>query len=265
MATLARKKVNETIPDYVNMMGRWTLSAFQYNSWLTLGERYVNNGRLVDGYELLCFAHYCRGEMEQALPYIEKLVECTNNQTYQSFHVNINCLIGDSKQAVALIERYFIPYLDVVDDYIFYNSVTFLCRNLKINTLKKCMQKYKKTFNPKRLHFMNALVKKVAEDKNLIIYTGLTEDVVIEVLDVAVQQIGKIGNFDFGVQYNAYEPNDDLIITITSAQFDDEIIDELYDNWIKAMTELETDTDFNQLSRVVVNYQLGQEDKKEVA
>ena len=168
------------------------------------------------------------------------------------FTYNSWLILSDSLLSIDIEEAYTIKALTYYT--LLQNHATHSRCALKNETLTKCYNKFQSILSDELKGIIMQTIDYNNQDLEVLKYTQIDRELFLEVMGVAIKTLSEFGNFTIGYRVNARHPNDDLIINIVSEQIDIELMNELNEAWLENILDHETDYEFNQISRLLVNF-----------
>lgn len=259
----APDKIANSVARSANRKGKWNISSFNYNSWLKMSDRLISSNA-EEAYMIKALTYFMNGELPNFLEYATKLFdEVKNFNTFNIYlaavHVN-----GQLENTTSLFDEY-IDELSNADNYrlLLANHLTYARYALDNSTLEKNYEKFKKRLDADTKGFILETIELNKRDLSILNFAGIDKALFLEVMGVAIQTLGEVGNFVTGYGIHARRPNDDLTLSIHAQEIDIELMHELNEAWLNKIVDHESTYDFEQLSRVLVNFQPGVSESKE--
>lgn len=248
-------KIVESVAKCANKKGRWSLTSFNYNSWLEISDRLLVSN-LEDAYTIKALTYYTNGELDKFLEYATKLFEISKQPSTFNLYLTAVHTNGKIEETIEIFDQ----YVDNLSSkstirFLLSNHITYARYGLDNNTLEKNFNKFQGILDDKIRGFMANTIKLNNRDLEILKYAGIEKALFLEVMGVAIQTLSEIGNFITGYRIHARQPNDDLTISIHGEKIDIELMNELNEAWLDKIVDHESTYDFNQLSRVLVNFQ----------
>lgn len=256
-------KIVNSVARHVNRKGRWHVSRFNYDSWMELSDR-ISNSNLEEAYIIKALTYYTNGELDHFLEYATKLFDTYKN--FDTFNIYITAVHtnGQLEHTINIFDEY-VDHVSADEDYhlLFRNHITHARYALNNSTLEENYEKYQKVLDKEIRSLMFDTIKLNDRDLKTLRFAGIDKELFLEVMGVAVQTLSEFGNFvtDYGLHIK--KPNDDLTLSIHGEKIDIELMHELNEAWLDKIVDHESEYPFDQLSRVLVNFQPGNYDSKE--
>lgn len=248
------QKIINSIANHINKCGRWSLSRFTYNSWLILSDSLLSID-IEEAYTIKALTYYANGENLMFLEYATRLVEVSEKQSSFSIYLTAIHNSGLIEESVELFDDYIEHIQPFNIDYtLLQNHATHSRCALRNETLTKCYNKFQSILSDELKGIIIQTIDYNNQDLEVLKYTQIDRELFLEVMGVAIKTLSEFGNFTIGYRVNARHPNDDLIINIVSEQIDIELMNELNEAWLENILDHETDYEFNQISRLLVNF-----------
>lgn len=256
-------KIANSVARSANRKGRWDISKFHYNSWLEMSDKLATSN-FEEAYMIKALTYFMNGELVKFLEYATELFnEVKNFNTFNIYlaAVHIN---GQLENTTRLFDQY-IDELSSADNYhlLLANHFTYARYALDNATLERNYKKFEKRLDAETRGFLLETIKLNERDLKTLDFAGIDKALFLEVMGVAIQTLGELGNFVTGYGIRARRPNDDLILSIHGQEIDIELMHELNEAWLDKIVDHESTYDFKQISRVLVNFQPGNSEGKE--
>lgn len=250
----AEKLVGRIIK-YVNATGVWCMPKFVYDNAQEAANRLIaspDRYQKSEGYLLQGLTYFANGEHPYAITSLEKLFEFDLNPEIMGLYISIVVSQGDIEKA----DCFYNKYKNSKNKMTFFLEVILLNRvSLDLNKSKSYIQEYVDQDVPEEyIELMKSNHRLIEEDLANIRDANLDKALVQEVLAITTQVMTKIGNFNATFRSFVDKPNDDLHINMYASDIDYETMDKLNESWLEAMVEHESEYDFADLSRVLVNF-----------
>lgn len=248
------QKIITSIANHINKCGRWNLSKFTYNSWLTLSDNLLNID-IEEAYTIKALTYYANGESLMFLEYATKLIEVSEKQASFSIYLTAIHNSGLIKKSVELFDDYIKrnQYFNI-EHTLLRNHATHSRCALENETLEKCYDKFQGILSDELKSIMMQTIYYNNQDLEVLKYAQIDKELFLEVMGVAIKTLSEFGNFTIGYRVNARYPNDDIVINIVSEQIDIELMNELNEAWLENILDHQTDYEFKQISRLLVNF-----------
>lgn len=249
------EKLVGRIVTYVNASGVWCMPTFVYDNAQEAADRLIASSdryKKIQGYLLQGLTYFANGEHPYAINSFEKLFEFDLNPEIMGLYISTVVSQGDIEKA----DYFYNKYKSSLDKTTFFLEVILLNRvALDLNKSNGHIQEYiDKGVSEEYIELMKSNHKLIEEDLTNIRNANLEKALVQEVLAIATQVITKVGNFNATFRSFIDKPNDDLHINMYASDIDFETMDKLNESWLEAMVEHESEYDFADLSRVLVNF-----------
>lgn len=253
------KKITSRIVTYANTKGRWDIPSFVYDQAQEVAQKLIDSSDLynkTEGYFLRSLAHFSNGEHSQAITSFENLFELEVRTDVLSLYITVLIKQGHLEKASNIYDKYYVSEKVVVPQDKLFASILLLNRMLlDIDKQNNYLRLYKQQDLPEG--YMKAMLLNnefIREDLANIAMSGLDKALVQEVIAVATKTSSKIGKFKTIFRTYINKPNDDLYINIYVDDVDFQTMDDLNEGWLEAMVDHDSNFDFSDLSRVLVNF-----------
>lgn len=256
-------KLANSVARNANRKGKWDISKFQYDSWLEMSDRLVASN-FEEAYMIKALTYFMNGELVSFLEYATDLFD--NVKNFNTFNIYLAALhINGQLENTTIVFDQYIDQLSSVDNYhlLLNNHITYARYALNNTTLEKNYKKFEKRLDAETKGFILETMALNKRDLETLNFVGIDKDLFLEVMGVAIQTLGEVGNFVTGYGIRARKPNDDLILSIHGQEIDIELMHELNEAWLDKIVDHESKYDFKQISRVLVNFQPGSSEGKD--
>ena len=253
------EKITSRIIDYANKDGRWQMPSFVYDMAQKISNNLINSSDIhsqIDGYFLRGITYFANGEHEDALTDFESLFDLELAPSVLSLYITILLTQGYLEKADIAYKKYYdTKTSDIPHASLFTNIILLHRMTLDLDRAKAYIQNYTNRDLPKRyIELMQENLIIIEEDLNNIAAANIDKALVQEVLSVATRTMGKLGKFRSTFRTFIHQPNDDLFISVYTDNIDFELMDELNESWLEAMINHESNYDFEEISRVLINF-----------
>lgn len=257
-------KIVDSVAKFANKKGRWSLTNFNYTSWLEISDRLLESN-LEDAYTIKALTYYTNGELSNFLEYATKLFEISKQPSTFNIYLTAVHTNGKIEDTIKIFDE----YIDSLSSkstirFLLSNHITYARYGLDNHTLEKNYEKFQDILDDKIRGFMLNTIRLNNRDLEILKFAGIEKALFLEVMGVAIQTLSEIGNFITGYRIHARQPNDDLTISIHGELIDIEIMHDLNEAWLDKIVDHESTYDFDQLSRVLVNFQPSPNTNEEV-
>lgn len=249
------EKVTNSVAKYANRKGKWNIPSFNYNSWLEISDRLLQSNP-EEAYMIKALTYYMNGELSTFLEYASKLFDISKN--FNTFNIYLTALHtnGELENTISVFDEY-VENLSSHDNYslLLRNHITYARYGLDNSTLERNYEKFKKVLSKEMIDLIMNTIRLNERDLHILDFAGIEKNLFLEVMGVAMQTLNEVGNFVTGYRIQARRPNDDLVLSIYGQEIDSELMHELNESWLDKIVDHESAYGFEQLSRVLVNFQ----------
>lgn len=253
------RKITSRIVAYANTKGRWDIPSFVYDQALEVAQKLIDSSDLyeqTEGHFLRSLAYFSNGEHIQAITSFENLFEYEVRTDVLSLYITVLIKQGYLQKASDIYDKYYISDEVIVPKDKLFASILLLNRMLlDIDKQNNYVRLYEKQDLPegyiKAMLLNNEFIR---EDLANITMAGLDKALVQEVITIATKTSAKLGKFKTIFRTYIDKPNDDLHINIYVDDLDFQTMDDLNEGWLEAMVDHDSNYDFSDLSRVLVNF-----------
>lgn len=260
--TLPEKTVS-SVAKQANEKGKWNLSSFKYNSFIEISDRLLQSNQ-EEAYIIKALTYYMNGELSTFLEYASKLFDVFKN--FNTFNIYLTALHtnGQLEKTISVFDKY-VEELSTPEDcgLILLNHITYARYALDNATLERNHKKFHKILSKEMIDLIMNTMKLNQRDLGILEFAKIERGLFLEVMGVAIQTLNEVGNFVTGYTIKAKHPNDDLILSIHGQKIDIELMHELNESWLDKIVDHDSEYSFEQLSRVLVNFQPGNCEGKE--
>ena len=253
------EKITSRVIGYANQDGRWQMPSFVYDIAHKTSNNLISSSdtrNQIDGYFLRGITYFANGEHENALTDFESLFNLELAPSVLSLYITILLTQGHLEKADSAYQKYYDTEKSSIPPPSLFTNIVLLHRmTFDLDRAKAYIQNYTNQDLPERyIELMQANLALIEEDLNNITTANIDKALVQEVLFVATRIMGNIGKFRSTFRTFVHQPNDDLYINVYTENIDFELMDELNESWLEAMINHESNYDFAELSRVLINF-----------
>lgn len=247
-------KVVDNIARDVSRPGLYNLPNFKYSSWLTISDRLLKSNP-VESYTIKALTYYLNGDLDLFTEYASKLYEI--DKSIRSFSIYQSSIFAQG--ALEKYHKAFKEYIsnnnfEILDESIITHLLTYSRLTLNTEVLEYYFDKFQNSFTPSLKENVMNTIKCNQEDIEALNTANIPKGVFEEVMNVICRTLSLAGNFKAVFNIAVRDPNDDVAINLYSEHFNDDIIFELSESWLKNIVEHESKFDFKDVSRLLVNF-----------